>query len=312
MENKLKNFAEGLFAKHGTRMSRKEKDAFLEHCKQEFAKLGYDDIIIKEDKNMFGMTSKNLVVGPLDATNLVTAHYDTPGRNGFLLFLSPLIGSLWANIVFMLIIMLISMLPNTALAYYIPWIRYVSLAFFLIIIASSFIKNKHNHNDNTSGVLGVYRIAELVSQNQKLKPHCAFILFDHEEVFPGLLGSKAFSKWRNKNHPDKVEGTVINLDCIGVGDILSVMTKKKNEEFYNIVNFMESQGFNVERARGGLAGNSDHASFTNGVSLLYKKRSLLGPTYIPNIHTSRDKVCNLDQIEAVCKSAYKYIDMSYL
>jgi len=284
-------------------MYRKEKDAFLEHCKQEFAQLGYDDVIVKEDKNMFGGTSRNLVVGPLDADILVTAHYDTPGRNGFLLLLSPLVGSLGANLVFMFIIMLASVFANVD-----PWVSYATTVFFWVLMISFFVKNKNNYNDNTSGVLGVYKVAELVSSNPELKARCAFILFDHEEIFPGLLGSKAFAKWRTKNHPDKANGVVINMDCIGIGEVLSVMTKKKHDKFNNIAEFMQQEGFAVEKARGGLAGNSDHASFTNGVSLLYKKRSLLGPTYIPKIHTNRDTVCNLEQVEHLCGAIYRYID----
>jgi len=303
LDNKLKSFAESLFTNYGTRMYRKEKDAFLEHCKEEFTQLGYDDVIIKGDKNMFGGTSRNLVAGPLDADILITAHYDTPGRNGFLLIFSPLVGSLGANLLFMFIIMLATVFADAA-----TWVSYVTTIFFWAIMISLFIKNKHNYNDNTSGVLGVYKIAELVSQNPELKARCAFVLFDHEEVFPGLLGSKTFAKWRKKNHPDKADGTVINLDCIGIGDVLTVMTKKKHDEFHNIAKFMQQEGFTVEKARGGLSGNSDHASFTNGVSLLYRKRSLLGPTYIPKIHTGRDTVCDLDQMERLCEAVYKYID----
>ena len=310
MDNKLELFAKSLFTNHETRMYRKEKDTFLAHCQNEFRQLGYDDVVIKEDRNMFGMTSKNLVVGPVDADILITAHYDTPSKTGFLLMFTPLLGAVLGNILFMFIIMFLPQVLNVsvAIASDTPWVSYLTSALALMILVSFFLKNRHNHNDNTSGVVGVYQIAQLVAKNPELKARCAFILFDHEEVMPGLLGSKAFAKWRRENHPDKINGTVINLDCIGIGDKLEVMTKKEHEIFHDIAKFLQEEGFDVQKARGGLSGNSDHASFPNGVSLLYKKRSLLGPTYIPKIHTRRDTTCDLDQVERLCEAVYRYID----
>ncbi|MCL2212653.1 MAG: M28 family metallopeptidase [Oscillospiraceae bacterium] len=308
-------FAESLFAFHRTRMFRKEKDRFLSHCTAEFEKLGYENIAIKEAKNDLGMTSKNLMVGAPDAEVLITAHYDTPGRNGFLMFLNPLLGIFIGVHLSLLLVYA----PIFAFQIFSPtFVESLLLNFVLLIIniacifisiaifASFFIKNPNNYNDNTSGVIGVYKLAELIADNPELKSRCAFVLFDHEEL--GLLGSRAFAKWRKKQHPDKFGGLVINLDCVGTGNILTVMTKAKHDSWHKIAEFMGNQGYDVKKIRGGLSATSDHAPFPNGISLLFQKRSLLGPLYIPRIHSRKDKICDLDKIEGLCSSVLKYLE----
>jgi len=304
MEN-FKILAESLFTKFETRMWRKEKDAFLEHCKTEFAKLGYDDsdITIKHNRNMFGLTSKNLLVGSPDADILITAHYDTPGNNGFLLAATPIVGMKVFNILFFVIIV--------GAAFFRVPLQSAALdilfnVFIILMVVFSIIKNKHNHNDNTSGVLGVFNMAALAAGNPELRKKCAFELFDHEEL--GLVGSHSFAKWRKKNYPGKENVAVINFDCIGNGDVLVVMTKKEHQGWNQIADFLQCEGFDVVRTRSSaLTASSDHAHFPMGVSLLYQKRSLLGPPYIPKIHTGGDTVCDLEGIDKLCASIYKYI-----
>ena len=308
--SKLALFSQKLFEKHNTRMWRKEKDAFLETSKAAFADLGYDEITIKEDKNQLGITSRNLLVGKADADIFITAHYDTPGRNGILMLLTPIFGSLIGSIVLLFpLFFLVGVLQGSLMIHFdSSGLDLVfRLATFAIFALFFFVKNPKNHNDNTSGVLGVYQVAKLVAENPQLKERVAFLLFDHEEVLPGLLGSKAFAKWRRKTYPNKTDTKVINLDCIGQGDVLTVMVKTDHPNWHHMADFMTEKGYPVKKARGGLAGNSDHASFPGGVSLLFQKKSLLGPLYIPKIHTGRDKICNLDQIEQLGEAVYQYI-----
>jgi len=310
----FKAFAQSLFTKHETRMWRKEKDVFLNHCKAEFKALGYDDseLTIREDRNMLGFKSKNLLIGPPDADVLITAHYDTPGRNGFLLLLAPVFGILLGSMILMFPLVFIIGLLTGLLGLSEASLLASFLPLLLLLVIPSLIKNPHNHMDNTSGVLGVFNLAARIAESPALRKKCAFVLFDHEEVLPGLLGSKAFAKWRKRSYPDKVQGKVINLDCIGNGDVLTVMAKKKHEGQNNIAVFLQQEGFDVKKVRSGLTGNSDHAAFPRGVSLLYQKRSLIGPLYIPKIHSARDTVCDLDQVDRLCGAVYTYINNSPL
>jgi len=319
MNTKLATFAEILFQKHPTRMFKREKGKFLEYCKTEFENLGYE-VIIKADQNLLGLTSSNLVAGKPDADILFTAHYDTPARNGVLLSFNRIFGMLIGGVVFLIPLILLLSLTNR-FAYELATVAWWpdllpfnlrQIIDFLInvwLISLFIVKNPRNRNDNTSGVIGVYKMAQLIAENPELKNRCAFILFDHEEILPGLLGSRAFAKWRKKNHPDKVDGVVINFDCIGVGELLTVMTKKEHDGWHKIAEHMQSEGFNAKKIKSGLglAGNSDHSPFPKGVSLLFQRRSLFKALYIPNIHSGKDKVCDIVQIEQLGDALYNYV-----
>ena len=290
-------FAQHLFQAHETRMWRSEKTAFLQHCVAGFREMGYGEaeITLREDKLIPGLRSRNLLVGRPDAELLITAHYDTPGRTGWQKSLSPIGGDKFAEAA------LVSVLLGLAVAQRAAKNRKFDLAMQLLnaaLVVSIFTKNPHNHNDNTSGVLGVMRLAELVADQPELREKCAFVLFDHEEA--GLIGSRAFAKWRRRNCPGKTDGLVINFDCVGVGDVLTVMTKKRKHEMGRAV----AAQLGAQNVKGS---NSDHRPFKNGVSLLYQKRSLLGPLYVPNLHSKRDQVCDLAQLERLCEGLRGYI-----
>ena len=302
--------ANNIFIKFPTRMWKREKVAFLEYCKMEFKNLGYNDseITIREDRNILGMKSKNLLVGSPDADVLITAHYDTPGNNGFWMFGNPFWGMLGSSIFLFIFSFGLGRITAFFPHDFYNVVRILGIAIAILFVMLFFIKNPQNRNDNTSGALGVFNTAARIAETPELREKCAFVLFDHEEVMPGLLGSRAFAKWRNKNYPGKKDSKVINFDCIGNGDIVNVMAKRKHEDWHKMYDFIKSEGFNVIKTRGSIIlGNSDHAPFRKGVSLLYLKRSLLGPIYIPRIHTGKDTVCDLDKIDQLCLSIYKYI-----
>jgi len=294
----FKAFAKRMFKEHETRMWRGEKTAFLAQCVAGFRAMGYneDEITLREDKLIPGVCSRNLLVGKPDAELLITAHYDTPGRSGWGMALSPVVGSTLSHAAVFTLMFGVGALQRATKS------RKLNTAMQLVnlaMLAGMFVKNPHNHNDNTSGVLGVMRLAELVVNQPQLREKCAFVLFDHEEV--GLLGSYAFAKWRKKHCPGKTDNLVINLDCVGCGDELTVMTKKKQHEMGQAV----AKQLSATKIRGS---NSDHRPFKNGVSLLYQKRSLLGPLYIPHLHSKRDRVCDLEQLERLCESVRSYIE----
>jgi hypothetical protein len=258
-----------------------------------------------------------MVVGSPDAKVLVTAHYDTPGKNGYVFFLQPLMGFTIGIIVFtILLVGIFYAMPAFTFwlssGFDIPniirnWIGV--FVFWLVINSFWFIRNKNNHNDNTSGVLGVFDIAARVADNPEMREKVTFVLFDHEEIFiPGLsfgcLGSRSFSNWRKQNFPNTDSYRVINLDCIGNANVLGVITKKKGSVNDDIFGFLKDKGLNVKQV---YEGGADHSSFEQGISLIYQKRSLFGPLYIPNMHTRRDKVCDLAQIERLGEAVYQYI-----
>jgi len=316
----VRALAETLFAKHETRFRRKEKDAFLDVCMAAFLELGYQESEIVKQKTSGGT---NLVVGPPDADYLVTAHYDTPGRNGFLLFATPWVGQVWGNVaaiaVMIPLFFMFTFVTGFAAAKALQAVNYhanadqlasvmtviLMIALFAVCILMFAVKNKHNHNDNTSGVLGVFSVAAQAAGNPELRKNCAFILFDNEEWM--LLGSSAFARWRKKNHPGKQNSQVFNLDGIAGGDVLLLAVRKKFDGLHDFNDAMKAEGFDVAVKRSQMVYMSDHAVFKRGVMISLLKRSKAGPLYIPRIHTSKDTFCDLDNLGRLGGAVYRHI-----
>jgi len=322
IRSNVAKLADAIFAKFEIRTKRKEKEPFIKCVKESFQEIGYTDAEMMMQKSRLG--GSNLVVGKPDAEIIFTAHYDTPMRNGKMAMpFSSVVGKIPATLlgtVIIGILIAISYAPgivvnaldmdvDEALIFHIIGLVLSLLIIAYLFINLFFIKNPHNHNDNTSGCLGVYNVATIVSKNSELREKCAFVLFDREEV--GLLGSSAFAKWRKKLYPGKENSLVINLDCIAVGDVLVVASRKKDiavEEREKLAGFLQEEGFDTAQKNSQMYGYlSDHANFPKGVMLAFLKRSKLGPLYIPNIHTAKDKVCDLEQIEKLSEALVKYI-----
>jgi len=315
VRSNVKKLAESIFEKFPARYTRKTKEPFIEQMKQSFREIGYTDEEMMIQQSRFG--GKNLVVGPADADILVTAHYDTPARNGWIMLL-PLAKYLGMGLATLLSTPIILLLVNPGLVFRLLGIDLAGHTVLELILHFMFIpalllmfaiKNPHNHNDNTSGCIGVYNVATIAAENPELRARCAFVLFDMEEA--GLVGSAAFAKWRRKNYPGKENSLVINLDCIADGDILGVCSTTKRTaaaERAKLEQFLQTEGFETLQKTSNLFGYlSDHAKFQRGVGLMFLRRSRLGGLYIPGIHTAADTVCDLDQIERLSKTIVQYM-----
>jgi hypothetical protein len=296
--------AENLFSKFPSRFRRKEKDAFLDYCKQEFAALGYGEEEIMLQKKGGGT---NLIAGPPGADILVTAHYDTPASNGLMLAAAPLVGQTLCNLVIIITGALAVAASYVTQVFTGSFIIYslIYAALFILLGVSFLVKNKENRNDNTSGVIGVFTIAALAADNPGLRKKCAFVLFDNEEW--GLMGSLAFSKWRGKEYPDKKDAAVINLDCIGNGDILLLAAKNGHEVLDAAADFLQAEGFSVEKKKSSMIFLSDHAHFSKGIMISFVKKSKLGYLYLPKIHTGKDIICDLENLGRLASAVYMHI-----
>ncbi|MCL1914234.1 MAG: M28 family metallopeptidase [Eubacteriaceae bacterium] len=307
IKKQVSSFADQIFDRFETRFNKKEKATFIEFAKANFIELGYSSSTITIQESIWG---KNLVVGDPGADILITAHYDTPASNGHIaLPAREFLGTVYSTVaslvlmafLFMLIGYASSIIPSA-----LSRIVYNLLAFGFIIFLFT-VKNMHNHNDNTSGVVGVFNMAAKVSQNEALKGKVCFVLFDSEEL--GLLGSMAFAKYRKTNFPDKAGSLVINLDCIGNGDRLLVSSKSDHELWHAVASFFETEGFQVEKKRASIFYMSDNVNFERGVLLSFVKQSTLGHPYMPLIHTNKDMICDIELINRLCESIYKYVSL---
>jgi len=318
----IQKLANSYFTDYPTRTKKKTKKAFIDRTKEGFRELGYTDQEILEQKSFWGGT--NFVVGPPDADYVFTAHYDTPGRNGWLALpfsrvlgmgLSSAIGAMVPFLILFVLNFATGAVRGTVVgegtveiyALTIEFLPFLLTVMMMILLFA--IKNPHNHNDNTSGCIGVYNVATIILDYPELRNRCAFVLFDNEEV--GLFGSMAFAKWRRKKYPEKKHSLFINMDCIADGDVLIVASGEKpivRDEREKLAQFLSDKGFETIQKRSSLLGYlSDHAHFRKGMMLAFARRSKLGGLYLPNIHTAKDRVCNLEQIERLCDSVVRYV-----
>lgn len=312
-----KEFSQKIFEDCPTRFTRREKNKLLLMLREKFRDLGYDSADIKTLKHKGIGKSHNFVVGRPDAPYIFTAHYDTPGKTGFLLFASRFVGQTGANIVYILLCIaffaaisfgtykltdLLSDSFGSGIQEFLPLFIYVAvmLGIILLMFVPMIVKNKNNRNDNTSGVIGLLTIAEIVAQNPELRDKCCFVFFDNEEW--GLLGSAKYSAWLKNNGYDVTRSMLINLDCIGVGDKLVIASVNfRNKTSKLLKKEFKQLGVKAIRKKSMMIYMSDHASFKGGVMLAKTKRSAIGPLYIPNIHTGRDTECDLDAVSTLCE-----------
>ena len=171
------------------------------------------------------------------------------------------------------------------------WVIIYLALYYCAYFIPMMIPNKHNVNDNTSGVATVMSIARMVN-NDKV----AFILFDNEEK--GLLGSKTFNKKHSEVLKDKL---IVNFDCVGNGDQIIFAYKENAEKLYEYdllcKSLIPSGKFDVHYLPAKKClGNSDYKSFLNGVGVMACKRGKLFKFYTDRIHTSKDTVADEENI----------------
>ena len=272
------------------RKTKKQKSAFRTSVTDYVQSLGYQ---VKEEKGSMG--ARNLVIGdPEQAKFLVTAHYDTPARMFFPNFITPL------NFVAYLAYQIFAVGGFVFLAWAVGAVtmlltqdsRFASLVGYLfywviLVLLIAGPANKHNANDNTSGVVTVLEILRSLPEIHRSK--VCFVLFDLEEA--GLIGSASHRKTHKKATETQI---VLNLDCVGDGDYLMMFPNKK-------IKADEGKMAALERICGQFGEKhlklhkkgfsvcpSDHKNFPNGVGIMAFKHSKLLGIYCDKIHTNRD------------------------
>ena len=301
--------AQEIFDNHPTRFTRKEKAALRSTLRSELKKMGYTDDEITE----INASGINLLVGNPHAEYMFTAHYDTPGRTGWMLKTSSILGQTGANIFLIAIICLLGfIIPFAGLQIFpdasdFELFASGELAMILILVVmiiSMVVKNRNNRNDNTSGVLSLLALAEKVAADAEIKNKCCFVFFDNEEW--GLLGSAGFAKHCKKNGINLDNTKVINFDCVGYGDVLTFASTKKTDIIDTLAKAFEEKGEKTVTKRSAMIFLSDHANFKNSVMVSFTKKSLTGLLYLPLIHTSKDTVCDVEQINRLTDDIFAF------
>lgn len=239
---------------------------------------------------------ENIIIGDIESAKIIfTAHYDTPATSLIPNMMFP------ANKLFGMLIHMIYPLVLAALSLALGYLIGGLLSFgdaevmllYLVLYFGAFFgttmlkTNRHNKNDNTSGVATVMSIAS------ETRDECvAFVLFDNEEK--GLLGSKAFNKKHKQLLSKKL---VVNFDCVGNGDQMIFIPKSGAEGLpeYDALRSVANSDDNIEvhyiPFKKSL-GNSDHKSFPCGVGVVAARRGKMVKFFTGRIHTERDTVAD--------------------
>ena len=240
------------------RKSKQQKQEFRDAVQSYLAQFGYSPTV---EKGSLGC--RNMVIGdPETAQYLITAHYDTCARLPIPNLITPC--NFWAFLGYQLVVMLLMLLVPAipgALAgllagsfdvgYYV-WFLCVWAVIALVMIGPA---NKHNANDNTSGVVTLLEIARSLPESQ----------------------------------------LVLNLDCAGDGDHIRFFpTKKLKKDRKKLTSLYKACGYFGKKdvlvhEKGFSVYPSDQANFPYGVGIcaLRKKEKTL---YLSRIHTPKDTI----------------------
>lgn len=240
---------------------------------------------------------RNIVFGdPENAQYLVTAHYDTPASIGLPNIITPCNPVCYILIQMFLVGILLAVSVGAAYLVYVlsdmedlAFLTWYVVYFGLLLLMLRGPANRHNANDNTSGVVTV--LETMTSLPEHLRSRVCFVLFDLEEA--GLVGSAVYRK-AHKASTEKQ--TVLNLDCVGDGDVIQFVPVKKAKKdtalharLAAICGAVGKKELRL-RTKGFTAGSSDHKNFPYGVGIMafrYKKGIGL---YCGRIHTFRDRI----------------------
>ena len=296
-----------VLTQYPVRKSKQQKASFREAVCSYARQLGYP---VQVESGSFG--ARNVVIGDAEnAKYLVTAHYDTCAALPFPNFLMPCSPIMFfaCQIVLWLGIMLLSVIlgVGAGLLFGENFVSIVSGLVLITIVALMLVgpANKHNANDNTSGVVTLLEILRTLPENQRGK--VCFVLFDLEEA--GLIGSSSYRK-AHKQATDRQ--LVLNLDCVGDGDhLLMFPTKalKKNRRkltsLYKACGYFGNKSLLVHEKGFGIY-PSDQMVFPWGVGICALQKNKRG-LYVSRIHTAKDTVLEITNVNILRAALTSYI-----
>ena len=310
MSNVKKDYLHEINERFPIRKRTEQKEEFLAWAKAEAESLGYRAKVEEAGEKQ---QHHNLVIGDAKhAKTIFTAHYDTPANNLLPNIMMP------RNLVFFLLytMLIVSILlvfgfsamalggliaPGTAL----PMVMYLVVYFGMMMLLMRGPANKHNVNDNTSGVSAVFALMASLPEEERAK--AAFILFDNEEK--GKLGSKAYAK----AHPEIASLKLfVNMDCVGVGDNILVLPRRmarvhplyeKLEACFRDIGSKHAMFFPPF----GTVCNSDQNNFECGVGVVACKKAPLVGYYTARIHTRYDTAADKANIDYLAENLTGFV-----
>lgn len=298
---------EEIDGQHPVRKTKEQKSAFEKWVMARMRRMGYSpyiDGMNGKDK----LKHRNIIVGdPQNAKLIVSAHYDTAATIGIPDWRIPRnlpVYLLFQGII-LLGMLLLSLLVGTGLGLLTQSGDVLILTFFgmymlLMLLMMFGRENKHNVNDNTSGV------ATLLETMQRLSPevreNVAFILFDNQET--GCRGSK----WYGKQHVEiQTMQLLVDLNCVGDGEHFVISVPKMAEGKDEYAPLRESLEKHITDAglhagffrRITVRGAGDYRRFVCGLGVSAYHQSAGIGYLMGRVHTSRDTVCDQKNLDAL-------------
>ncbi len=294
------------------RKTKQQKQAFRDAVQSYAQKLGYTVTI---EKGSFG--SHNVVIGdPKTARFLVTAHYDTCARLPLPNLITPC--NFWLFLGYQLLMTLVMFLVPIAVdvvVWTITWDSHIGFLagymtlWVVLVLMMVGPANKHNANDNTSGVVTLLEMARSMPENRR--DRVCFVLFDLEEA--GLIGSASYRKAHKQETDNQI---VLNLDCVGDGDHIMLFPTKKLKKDKRKLNPMFTccgqfgNKFVSIRDKGFSVYPSDQNNFPYGVGICALTKGKLG-LYMSRIHTPKDTVLEVTNVNILRAALVTYITCTH-
>ena len=281
------------------RKTNQQKTAFLEAVTKFTRDIGYQTNVEEGKRGV-----RNIVIGdPENARYLITAHYDTPASIGLPNFIVPNNPAAFFGFQFALVSVLLAIAVGVGLIAYhfsnntrASFLAGYLVYFAILILMLKGPANKSNANDNTSGIVTLLEILSALPDS--LRKDVCFVLFDMEEA--GLVGSAVYRKLHKAATENQI---VLNLDCVGDGDVIQLTPVKKARNDEALLNALSKVCvFKGEkelrlRSKGFYGGSSDHKNFPFGVAIMaFHHKKGLG-LYCGRIHTWRDKILEVRNVQ---------------
>ena len=308
----LEHLAQTIIEKHLVRKTGRQKAAFRETLKEGLRATGVE---AGEESYKDLFRSVNVVVGDPETAELVfTAHYDTAPRMPLPNFITPRNWPcflLWQLVI--AVLMLVVIMAAAALVVFLTRdmllgaLTAMAASFAMVALLYKGPANPMTYNDNTSGVAAL--VGLIGRMPPELRSRCAFVFFDNEEL--GMLGSSAFRKAHARHMR---ETPLINMDCVGDGDLLLLAASKafrNDERLYTALHsgFPEREN-NLHVKQATTIYPSDQMGFRKSLAVAAMRPCPLLGGYIGRIHTPRDTILREDNLERViaglAKTAEQY------
>jgi len=287
------------------RKTKKQKEQFIALLRQHYPQLQVETAGFPK--------SRNLVIGDVEqAKILLSAHYDTCARLPFPNFITPknpLLSILYSVLIvipaFALITVFSLVLARFITDFWIAYLLTLGLYAAIIWLMLAGPANKHNANDNTSGVITLLEIYDRLTEEDRKK--VALLFFDNEEK--GVIGSGVFRRKHKKVIADKL---LINFDCVSDGDYFLMGVSKKANAKYHVglhraFTGTDSKHVLLEKLNR-VYYPSDQAGFPMAIAVAALKRGKFLGYYMNRIHTKRDTVFDESNISYLAERTAAFVE----